>query len=195
MKIIFRFVFMVVFLSTFLVADEQQYIKKNFETIIENIISIAKNNNLTKDERNAEVVNVVTPMFDFVLMGKLSLGKKWKLLNTQDKKRFIELYVQRMKKSYSSKLDSFDNNKVIIKDIKQLKSNRIVLFSSLVQSSGNDLDVVYKYYKPKTPKANKFKWLVYDVEVQGVSILKTDKAQFKEYLKNHRLSQLMDSMQ
>ena len=47
---------------------------------------------------------------------------------------------------------------------------------------------------PKKRKENKDKWLVYDVEVIGISILKADKAQFREYLKTKTKTQLMDEL-
>jgi phospholipid transport system substrate-binding protein len=177
-----------------LVADDKTYIKQNFEKVIVDVLKVVKNKEIQKDERNSQVVKIVTPMFDFVLMGKLSLGKKWKALGKDDRKKFIKLYVERMKKSYSSKLDSFNDEKIIITDIQQTKKNRMVLYSVLQQTSGDEFKVNYKYYKLKKAKKGKFDWIVYDVEIQGVSILKTDKAQFKEYLNTHTLSQLMDSM-
>jgi phospholipid transport system substrate-binding protein len=57
------------------------------------------------------------------------------------------------------------------------------------------LDITYKYYKPKRPKKDKDEWLVYDVEILGVSVLKSDRAQFKEYLVNHTFAELMQSLQ
>jgi phospholipid transport system substrate-binding protein len=194
MKNILKFLLLVSFIATVLVADEKAYVKESFEKVIEDVLEVVKNKQISKDERNAKVVEVVSPMFDFVLMGKLSLGKKWKSLGKSDRKKFIELYVERMKKSYSSKLDSFNDEKIIIKDIKQTKKNRIELQSILMQTSGDEFKVNYKFYKPKKTKKEKLNWIVYDVEIQGVSILKTDKAQFKEYLHTHTLSQLMDSM-
>jgi phospholipid transport system substrate-binding protein len=133
MKNILKFLLLVSFIATVLVADEKAYVKESFEKVIEDVLEVVKNKQISKDERNAKVVEVVSPMFDFVLMGKLSLGKKWKSLGKSDRKKFIELYVERMKKSYSSKLDSFNDEKIIIKDIKQTKKNRIELQSILIQ--------------------------------------------------------------
>ena len=47
---------------------------------------------------------------------------------------------------------------------------------------------------PKDKVRNKDKWLIYDVEILGVSILKTDKAQFKEFLQTKSISELMDAL-
>ena len=132
-------------------------------------------------------------MFDFKLMAKLSLGKKWKIMSKDKQEEFIKLYVKRMKKSYSSKVDKYTNETIIVNEIKQLKKTRIILNSSLISNS-DKTEVVYKFYKPKTQIKDKDKWLVYDVIIAGVSIIKTDKAQFREVLKESSIDVLMDKL-
>ena len=192
LKLLKIYIVLVLFVTS-LVADDKSYVKDNFSKIINDVLVVVKNKKLSADERNRKIVEIVTPIFDFALMGKLSLGKKWKTLSRSDRKEFVSLYVERMKKSYSAKLDAYNDEVIVIKEVKQPKKNRIILFSTL-ESNNNSLSVNYKYYKPKKSKKGKQDWLIYDVEIEGVSILKTDKAQFKEYLKTHTLSQLIDSM-
>lgn len=174
-----------------LAADEQTDLKEHFLTKIDEVIVIVENKDLEIDERNSDIIGVLTPMFDFELMAKLSLGKAWKKVPNDDKQKFIDLYVKRMEKSYSSKVDSYNNEKVEVKKIEQPKKNRIKLITDLV-SINDSLEIVYKYYKPRKPKEAKDSWLVYDVEIKGVSILKADKAQFKEFLQTKSIHDLMD---
>ena len=182
---------MAMILSQSLHADEQTDLKKHFLDKIDDVILVVEDNTLSKDDRNAEIINILTPMFDFELMAKLSLGKAWKKMPKTDKPKFVDLYVKRMEKSYSSKVDSYNNERVEVKKILQPKSNRIALVTDLV-SVDDSLDIVYKYYKPKKQKRGKDTWLVYDVEIKGVSILKADKAQFKEFLQTKSIYELMD---
>ncbi len=174
-------------------ANEQQDLKTHFINKMDEVIIVVKNKALSKDDRNANIVEILTPMFDFELMAKLSLGKVWKKLNKNDKARFVELYVERMKQSYSSKIDAYSDEEVKVISIKQPKSNRIELITDLV-SKDNKLEISYKYYKPKKTKYKKDDWLVYDVVILGVSILKTDKAQFREFLRTKSITELMDRL-
>ena len=174
-----------------LAADEQTDLKEHFLTKIDEVIVIVENKDLAIDERNGDIISVLTPMFDFELMAKLSLGKAWKKVPKDDKQKFVDLYVERMEKSYSSKVDSYNNEKVEVTKIEQPKKNRIRLITDLV-STNDSLEIVYKFYKPKKPKEAKDNWLVYDVEIKGVSILKADKAQFKEFLQTKSIHDLMD---
>lgn len=176
-----------------LIANEQLELKEHFLNKINEVVLIVEDKNLSKNDRNSNIVKSLTPMFDFELMAKLSLGNTWKQLATDEKNRFVELYVERMKQSYSAKIDAYKNEKVEVKKIEQPQENRIALITDLV-SNEQKLEIVYKYYKPKDKINNKDRWLIYDVEILGVSILKTDKAQFKEFLQTKSIAELMDAL-
>jgi len=174
-------------------ADEQSELKSRFLNKIDEIIIIVENKELTKEQRNADIVKSISPMFDFELMAKLSLGNTWKELSQSDAKRFVELYVERMKQSYSAKIDAYEGEKVEIKKIEQPKANRMAFFTDLVGKE-EKLEIVYKFHKPAQSTEGKEDWLVYDVEILGVSILKTDRAQFKEFLQTKSINELMEAL-
>jgi len=192
-KIFLMMIFMVLSVQN-LFANEKEIVKEHFLNKIENVISIVQNNKIDKSTRNSQIVDVLSPMFDFELMAKLSLGKKWKQLNKQDGQKFVALYVERMKQSYSSKIDAYSDEKVAITQIKQPKKNRIELVTNLI-SQNNTLEISYKFYKPKNLKMDKDRWLIYDVVILGVSILKTDKAQFREFLQTNTIQELFIKLQ
>jgi phospholipid transport system substrate-binding protein len=176
------------------VQSDIQKVESNFKIITKQIMGIVQFKNLDKDTRNMAIINTVTPMFDFRLMAKLSLGKRWKSIDKVKQKEFIDLYVNRMKYSYSAKIDKYTNERIIINSINQPKRTRIILDTSLVKS-GNKIKIVYKYYKPRKRIKYKNLWLVYDIIIEGVSIIKTDKAQFRAILKENSIDNLMLKLQ
>ncbi len=128
---------MMLVLTQSLHADEQTDLKERFLTNIDKVILIVEDKDLEKDKRNSDIIAAIAQMFDFELMAKLSLGKAWKKLPEADKKKFVDLYVERMEKSYSSKVDSYNNEKVEVKEIKQPKKNRIAfkILTPLISTS------------------------------------------------------------
>ncbi|VAY87488.1 Putative periplasmic protein [hydrothermal vent metagenome] len=176
-----------------LCSSELTTIKTEFQKVSQEIISVVQNKKLMKNDRNNIIIKTIVPMFDFELMAKLSLGKQWKKITKTKQNKFIELYVKRMKKSYSSKIDKYTNEKIVINSIKKVKRNRVVLNTSLL-NDGDSLEVIYKFYKPNIQKKEKQAWLVYDVVISGVSIVRTDKAQFKAVLKDNSIDELMDRL-
>ena len=180
-------------LTQSLIADEKTILKQHFLSKIDEVILIVENNTIDRELRNSKIVQILTPMLDFTLMAKLSLGKKWRELNSIDQTNFVNLYVKRMKQSYSSKIDSYSNEKVEVTEINLFKKNRIQLTTNLLTKE-NKLEIVYKFYKPKQLKIDKDRWLIYDIVILGVSILKTDKAQFREFLRTKTIQQLMKEL-
>lgn len=183
----------VLFFAQSMFASEQEELKKHFLNKIDEVVAIVEKKTLSKEERNANIVTSLTPMFDFELMAKLSLGKRWREMSPSEQEKFIALYVERMKHSYSSKIDAYKDEKVEIKKIEQAKEDRITFVTDLVSSS-QKLEIAYKFHKPKAPIASKDSWLIYDVEILGVSILKTDIAQFKEFLQTKSMTELMEAL-
>lgn len=180
--------------TTSIDASEKDDLKEHFLQELNIIIKVIGDKQLSKDERNTKIVAQLTPMFDFELMAKLSLGKKaWMELSLENQNKFVTLYVERMKKSYSSKIDSYENEEITVTQVKRKKS-RISLETEIATAEKN-LKVDYKFYKPKERKTNKDAWLIYDVEIIGISILKADKAQFKEFLRTKSINDLMDALE
>ncbi len=181
-----------VFITT-LIANEQLQTKTELSNTFDKILQIVQNKALSKDERNTKIVSTIEPIFDFELMAKLSLGRAWKTLTASQQKEFIELYVQRMKKSYSEKVDGYTNEKVEILKILQPKPTRMVSYTQIIGGK-TPIKIEYKYYKPKTLQPNKKQWLIYDVVIEGISILKTDRAQFSAMLKRDNITTLIEKL-
>jgi len=180
--------------SSIILADEKKDLEVCFLKKINQVVSVTKDTNLSKEQRNIQILKILSPIFDFELMARLSLGKRFKQLSDEDKDRFVNIYVKRMENSYSSKLDSYSNEKVEVKEVKQPKNTRIYIITDLV--TGNDkLEIIYKFYKPKEQLDTKHGWLIYDIEILGVSILKTNKIQFKEFLQTKTIYELMDLLE
>ncbi len=186
-------ILLIITLALNVFSSQLEDIQINFKVMTKDVLSVVQNKTMTSDERNSKIVQIITPMFDFQLMAKLSLGKQWKQMTKKQQNEFIKLYVKRMKQSYSSKVDKYTDEKIIVNNIKQVKKTRITLNTSLV-SSGDKLEVIYKFYKPRKQILNKNLWLVYDVIIAGVSVIKTDKAQFKAVLKEATINQLMERL-
>jgi len=173
---------------------QAEEISKRYLQKANDVVKLVKTKTLSEDDRNDQIVKVIEPLFDFRLMAKLSLGKKqWRALSEEKKQEFTSLYVKRMKDSYAKKVNAYTDEKIVVRKSIKEKKNRVTLITDLV-GEGDTTEVVYKYYHPKKRAANKYEWLIYDAVISGVSIIKTDKSQFKEVLREKSIDVLMDKM-
>jgi phospholipid transport system substrate-binding protein len=171
-----------------LMADDKTDIQVSMKKTIGEITTLIQDKTVAKEVRNRQIETIVTPLFDFGLMARLSLGKtQWKKITPEERKTFTTLFEERVKQSYMSKLDLYTDEVVIIDDAVQVKS-RIHLSTHLIRKNERR-DILYKFYKSK-----KRGWLIYDVDILGVSIIQTYRTQFAGILKEDTFAVLLEKL-
>lgn len=184
-----RIILSVLLAFSFAFGVQLNQIKQDVANRAENSIKILKDKNLSESEKQSAVVAQFDPIFDYELMAKISLGfKNYDALNDEEKKAYVSGFSQMLKRIYSSRLKDYTNEEFIVDSLVQPKPQRAVLNAHL-QSKGNRYDVAYKYYD-----ANERGWLVYDVEIVGVSIVQTYKGQFADVLKNGGIKAVIEAL-
>jgi phospholipid transport system substrate-binding protein len=188
MKVWLYAVFGLLLLSRPVVADKkidaEEFLKSNLDAVF----AVLQKKDLAPQAKNNAVVEIVTPMFNFALMAKLSLGRKYWSDLTQDKKdRFTELFVKRLRQSYLDKLTTYTDEEIIYEPPVEVKK-KIHIPTSLI-SKGKKISMLYKLY----PSSNI--WKIYDIEIQGVSIIRSYRSQFREILQKGTFDDLLQRMQ
>ena len=180
---------MLFFTSSAPLADEVKEIRAMTKEKVDLVINILKDKSLSKNEKKEGILETIDGLFDFSLMARLSLGKKhWKSLSKEKRKEFSELFVERLKLSYLEKLDLYTDEEVVVDEARKTKKNRVEVLTYLV-TKDDKKEMIYKLYKTK-----KKGWMVYDVDVLGVSIVQTYRSQFSGVLKKETMEQLMERM-
>ena len=170
-------------------ADEVKEIHAMTKEKVDIVINILKDKSLSKNEKKEGILEIIEGFFDFSLMARLSLGKKhWKSLSKAKRNEFSELFVERLKLSYLEKLDLYTDEEVVVDEARKTKKNRVEVLTYLV-TKDDKKEMIYKLYKTK-----KKGWMVYDVDVLGVSIVQTYRSQFSGVLKKETMEQLMERM-
>ena len=119
-------------------------------------------------------------------MSKIALGRQWGKLTIEQKKSFTETFTLSLKRSYIDKLNLYTDQKISIDKIEKIKNNRIKLYTKVIGHE-ESYDVIYKFHKSKKDD----NWLIYDVNMAGVSLMKTYRSQFKEYLSSNSYDNLL----
>ena len=125
---------------------------------------------------------------DFQLAAYLSLGKHWKKISKTQKKEFVETFQQYINNYIVEKIDLYTNQKIDIGDSKIVKKGRAELEIGIL-SGGETLQVNFKLRKNK-----KKEWRVYDVDIEGVSLITTFRSQCSGVLKNSSFEELLKKL-
>lgn len=182
------FKFFLVFLMSLNLAFAlaQNEIEQVMQTRINESVTILHN---TKDKNKAasEIFKLFDSIFDYKLMAKLSLSKGYDTLNNTQKAEFDKAFEAGLKSSFTNKLSLYSDEKIIISNLEQKNDKRIFLNAYTI-IDGEKKDIIFKFYN----KAQD--WLIYDVDVLGVSIVQTYRSQFADLLSNEGFDVLLEKL-
>ena len=166
------------------VEDINSMVKKKVAVIFD----LLGKQDIEKNERNEKIVGELNEIMDFQLAAYLSLGKHWKKISKTQKKEFVETFQLYINNYIVEKIDLYTNQKIDIGDSKIVKKGRAELEIGIL-SGGETLQVNFKLRKNK-----KKEWRVYDVDIEGVSLITTFRSQFSGVLKNSSFEQLLEKL-
>ncbi|MGP1485725.1 MAG: Tgt2/MlaC family protein [Campylobacter sp.] len=179
---------LVLFLSTSLFAMSEQEIKPNLQTATAQAIEILRDKTLDDSSKANKIYAIFDPYFDYEQMAKIALSKRYKTLNDEQKMKFNKAFEDRLKASYVDKLLGYTDQKVVFKDSFKPKPDRNWLSGELINGS-EIYGFVYKLYDAKERG-----WLIYDIEILGVSILQTYRSQFESLMDNESFDGLIEKL-
>lgn len=114
-------------------------------------------------------------MFDFTELSKRSLGQNWDKFNPDQQKEFIKLYKSLLEETYSEKVTSYTDEKIVIKKEVSLSEKTVEVQTTILTRTSE----VPIYYRLMEKNGN---WKVYDVVIEGVSLVSNYRTQFREIL-------------
>lgn len=154
---------------------------------INHVLEILSRADLNDEAKREEVMAVINPVINFSLMAKLTLGKaNWGRLTPDERNRFVDLFVKQLKASYLNKVTLYTDQKVIYQ--KAVESSGKVHVPTYLEAQDGRIEIIYKFYSAND------QWQVYDVEIDGVSFIKSYRSQFDEVLNNGTVDDLFTQL-
>jgi phospholipid transport system substrate-binding protein len=139
-----------------------------------------------EDERIAIIGAEIETVFDFKELSRRTLGKHWKKMSAGQRKEFVELFKELLQGVYADRLLAYSDQKVIFDKEIMLKKGRAEVQSYLQTSDGKKIPLFYRM----TDKSGS--WKVYDIIIEGVSMVKNYRTQFREILAKNSPEKLLE---
>ena len=134
-----------------------------------------------------QIIDLVYDRFDFRAMSRLALARNWKTISTQEQDHFVFLFAKLLENTYYDRINSYSGEDVVFKE-QRIKKNKAVV-SSLVVRNSVETPVVYKL------RIIKDKWLVYDVVIEGVSLVRNYRTQFASIVEKEKYAGLVKRLE
>jgi phospholipid transport system substrate-binding protein len=129
-----------------------------------------------EDERISIIGAEIEKVFDFKELSRRTLGRDWKKMKPEQQKEFVQLFRELLQGVYADRLLAYSDQKIIFGKETMLKKGRAEVQSYLQTSDGKKIPLFYRL----TDKSGS--WKVYDVIIEGVSMVKNYRTQFRQIL-------------
>ena len=140
----------------------------------------------TKDQQIATLGTEIEKVFDFTELSKRTLGRDWKKMSAAQQTEFVKLFKELLQGVYADRLLEYSDQKVIFDKEIALKKGRAEVQSYLQTSDGKKIPLFYRL----TDKGGS--WKVYDVIIEGVSMVKNYRTQFRDIIAKDSPDKLLE---
>jgi phospholipid transport system substrate-binding protein len=126
-------------------------------------------------ERRDKILSLIKNRFDFREMSKRVLGKTWREIDDKERDRFTALMTKLLENVYIGKLESYSGQEIEFV-AEKIKGQRAQV-TTLIENG--DVKIPMHYIMRKTEST----WMVYDINIEGVSLVRNYREQFKSILR------------
>lgn len=138
-------------------------------------------------ERRTAVRKVADDIFDFGETAKRSLGRHWAARTPEERDEFVKLFGDLLERSYISKIELYGGEKIQYVGDK-IEGDTAFVQSKLLTKTGSEVPIEYRMLKRGE------RWLVYDVVIEGVSLVANYRTQFNKIIQTSSFQDLVKKM-
>jgi phospholipid transport system substrate-binding protein len=134
--------------------------------------------------RRQKILEIVSQVFDFREMAKRSLGIYWRKRTPQERDEFVPLYKALLNDTYMRKVERYTSEKILYTD-ESIQGDYAVVKTRVIRSTGTEIPLEYRLMKEDG------KWVVYDVVIEGVSLVNNYRSQFSQIIRSDSYEELV----
>lgn len=166
--------------------------KDQLKHSIDKVLQILRDSELKKpdkrDRRRKEIVMVVDERFDFEEITRRSLATHWKKRTPEEKREFVSLFHNLLEKTYMKRIEAYDDEEIIYTD-EETENGYSSVKIKIVSRKNADALIVFRLHGQDD------QWRVYDVVIEGISMVKNYRTQFGQVIRSKSYDELVRKLQ
>jgi phospholipid transport system substrate-binding protein len=145
-----------------------------------------KKDGRAKDRRGA-VRRIANEIFDFGETARRSLGRHWQPRTPAERDEFVQLFSDLLERSYISRVELYGGEKIqYLGD--SIEGDQAKVQTRLLTKGGSEIPIEYRMHRKGD------RWLVYDVIIEGVSLIANYRSQFNKIIQTSSYQELVRKM-
>jgi len=182
---LFKIVIWVWLFSGIAYADSPQVLLKK---TIDDVLMVLSNEALKAPEkkslRHKKLKEIIVKRFDFEEMAKRTLSVYWQKRTDSEKKEFIFLFSDLLERIYSDRIEKYTDEEVLYQN-EMIDGDYSVVKTEIQSNKFNTIPMDYRMKKENGD------WKVYDIVIEGVSLINNYRTQFRATIQSRSYEELV----
>jgi phospholipid transport system substrate-binding protein len=133
------------------------------------------------------VRKIANDIFDFAEIAKRSLARHWQGRSEAERKEFVGLFADLLERSYISKIELYGGEKILYTG-ERIDGDAASVTTKIITKNGTEVPIEYRLLRQSD------RWLVYDVSIEGVSLVSNYRTQFNKIIQTSSYAELVKKM-
>jgi phospholipid transport system substrate-binding protein len=138
-------------------------------------------------ERRDTLREITGPLFDWSEMASRALGRHWQPRTEAERQEFVRLFHDLLERSYLSTIERYNGERVTY-GTESVEGDQATIRTQVLNKDGQQLPVDYRMVRRGD------RWLVYDVLIEGVSLVANYRAQFDQIIRTGSYEKLLEKL-
>ena len=158
-------------------AEARQSLQGTIDQILVLIQDPAFTDPAAREGQIEKIDNTVRNIFDFSEFSSRTVGRNWKNFTADQQTAFIDAFAQLLRGTYIDKIESYNGEEVkYLGETVGTNGDKVEVSTSIsLKTQEAPIKVAYRML-------HKERWVVYDVIIEGVSLVQNYRTQFNELL-------------
>jgi phospholipid transport system substrate-binding protein len=164
---------------------------EQLRTQVDRVLKVLEDAELKKEprakDRRAAVRKIANEIFDFTETARRSLGRHWQGRTPAEQQEFVQLFSDLLERTYISRVELYGGEKIVYAG-DSIEGDQAKVQTKIQTRSGSDIPVEYRMHRKGE------RWLVYDVIIEGVSLVANYRTQFNKIIQTSSYGELVKKM-
>jgi phospholipid transport system substrate-binding protein len=158
---------------------------------IDRVVKVLEDPALKSPDRTADrrvaVRKIANDIFDFTEIARRSMARHWQSLSDKQRAEFVSLFSDLLERSYISKIDLYGGEKIVYAN-ERADGDLAAVATRIITKNGTEVPIDYRLLKKGD------RWLVYDVNIEGVSLVSNYRTQFNKIIQTASYNELVQRL-
>ena len=138
-------------------------------------------------QRRAEIRRAAQGLFDFREMARLTLAQHWKDRSAPEQEEFVQLFTELLERSYLTTIENYAGEKITFQG-ESISGPYAQVRSRITTDRRMETSIEYRLLERDA------RWAVYDVVLDGVSLVSNYRSQFNSIIRTSSFADLLTKL-